>query len=166
MIAVATNLRAQVLLMPIIKDQVIVVLLLSPAPGVECFIHHHHAHSIAKIKHLGRRLIMAGAQRIDAHLFHDFELTFQGSNVDCRSQRAKIMVIANSVEPHVLAVKKETVGDIKLDCPNAENSFLTVYEFAVLLDSSDGGVKIGFFYAPELRVFDGYGKGDRFVGNG
>jgi len=64
------------------------------------------------------------------------------------------MVIANAVEPHVLAVKKETVGHIKLDCPNAKNRFLTVYEFAVLLDSSDGGVKIGFCYAPELRVFD------------
>src|ERR1700694_4475399 len=126
MISIATDLRAQILLMPIIKQQMIIVFLLGPAPGIERFIHYNYAHSIAKIEQFRRGRVVARADGVDAHLFQNLYLAFQCSRIDCRTKCSQIMMIANAVESDVLTIEQESFIYIKLDCTNSKDSLLGV----------------------------------------
>ena len=50
MVSIAPDLRAQILLVPIIEQQVVIVLLLAAPPGVERFIHDNYAHPVAEVE--------------------------------------------------------------------------------------------------------------------
>ena len=68
MIAVAAELRAPVLLVPVIEQQMIIIFGFAALPAVEGFVHHHHAETVAHIEQFRRGRIMAGADGIAAHL--------------------------------------------------------------------------------------------------
>src|ERR1044072_2892132 len=126
MIAIATHLRAQVLLMPIIKQQMIVVLLLAAPPGVERFVHHQEAHAISEIEQLRRGRIVTGANRIDAHLLQNFQLPFERSQIQRGTQRSEIVMIADALKLYALAVQQETAVSIEINITNAKNRFILV----------------------------------------
>src|SRR3989442_623972 len=134
----------------------IVVFLLCSMPGIERFIHYNYSHSIAEIEQLGRRRVMARANRVDAHLFQDFDLSLQSSNVERRPERSKIVMIANALEPNVFAVEKDPFVWVELDRANAEDGLVTIHHFPALLDSRDGYVKIGVLQTPQLRIVDAH----------
>ena len=81
-IAIAPQLRAPVLLMPVVEQQMIVVLFLAMLPTIKRFIHHQKAHAVSKLKQLRRGWIVTGANGVDAHLFQNLELPFERAQVE------------------------------------------------------------------------------------
>ena len=77
MIAVAAEFRAPVLLVPVVEQQMIIVLRLAVFPAVERFVHHHHAQAVAQIEQFRRGRIVAGADGVAAHFLQDLNLPFQ-----------------------------------------------------------------------------------------
>ena len=73
MIAIPTQHRAQVLLVPVGKDQMKVERSLLALPRVEHFVHHQNAHSIGELQQLGHsvRLLPADAWPVYTGSNHD-----------------------------------------------------------------------------------------------
>ncbi len=69
MVAIATNLRAPIDLMPIGKSPVIVVWSLLPKPHIKPLVHNDKSHPIGEIEQLRSRGIVARPNRIHAHFF-------------------------------------------------------------------------------------------------
>src|SRR5258705_10983116 len=104
MISVTTNLRAQVLLVPIIKQKVVVVLLFASTPCIERFIHYHDAHAVTEFEQFRRWRIMAGTDRVYTHLLENLDLSFQCANIERRAERTKIVMITYALQIDVFAV--------------------------------------------------------------
>src|SRR5207249_10183039 len=81
-IAIAPKLRAPILLMPVVEQEMIVVLFLATFPTIERFIHHQKAHAVSQLKQLRRGWIVTGANGVDAHLFQNLELPLEGAQVE------------------------------------------------------------------------------------
>ena len=77
---------------------------------------------------------MAGANSVDTHLFQDLDLTFQGSRIDCRTQRAQIVMITDTIDFYALTVKRKSCERIKLDRANPKDGVVAVQKLSVLLD--------------------------------
>ena len=80
-------------------------------------------------------------------------------SVDRRAQRPKIVMIADAVERHVLAVEKKAFVGVELDRADAERRFVAYRRLFLdrmdgLLDRGNGGIKIRLLQSPELRVVD------------
>ncbi len=61
-------------------------------PLIESFVPDEEAHAVAQVKQLGGRRIMAGTHGIGPHVFHDFQFALHGAQVECRAQRAQIVM--------------------------------------------------------------------------
>ena len=96
---------------------------LLPDPHVKRLVHDHQAHFIGQLHQLRRRGIVTGANGIAAHLLEHFELPLQGAEIQCRTQRPQIMMIAHAVDGDVLAVDEEPLVGIELRRLDAEGSF-------------------------------------------
>src|SRR6266545_6368505 len=64
MIAIAPNLRAPILLVPVIEQKMIIILLLATLPTIERFIHHQKAHAVGQFKQLRRGWIVTGTNGV------------------------------------------------------------------------------------------------------
>ena len=150
MIAVAAEFRAPVLFVPVVEQQVIIVLRLAAFPAVERFVHHHHAQAVAQIEQFRRGRIVAGADGVAAHFLQDLNLPLQRAGVDGRAERAEVVMVANAVERHALAVQQKSVVRRELDGADAERRFVAVHQFAVLFDGGDGDIALRFLDAPQV----------------
>jgi len=113
--------------------------------------------------------IMAGADRIAAHLLHDLELAFQSPGIDHGSKRPQVAMQADALQGDVLAVEKESFEGVELDGADAEKGLLPVDDGPVLLDGGDRPVEAGLFQAPEAGIGNlefRLGGGASFGGNG
>ena len=61
------------------------------------------------------------------------KLAFQRAGVDGRAERAEIVVVANAVDLHALAVEQKAIVRGELNRADAEWRFVPVHDFAVLL---------------------------------
>ena len=123
MIAVAAQLRAPVLLVPVVEEQMIIVRPLAALPAIKRLVHHQHAHPVAQIEQFRRGRIVAGADGVAAHLLQNLNLPLQRAGVDGRAERAQVVMVANAVESDALAVQQETVVGGELDRADAEGRF-------------------------------------------
>src|SRR5205085_4421610 len=119
-VAVAPELRAQVLLVPVVEEEVVVVLLLRAPPGVERLVHDDEAHAVAEFEQFGRGRVVARAYGVDAHLLEDFELALKRATVQRRAQSAEVVVVADAVQADVLAVEEKARVHVELNRADAE----------------------------------------------
>ena len=108
MVTVAQHQVGEVTLVPLVKEAGIVVLRLTATPHVETLVHDDEAHGVAHVEQLGSRRVMAGTNGIAAHGFQLRQLSVQGVLVKGSPQTAEVMVLADPVQLHVLAVEPET----------------------------------------------------------
>ena len=134
MVAVPADQGAEIRLMPVGKEQVIVVPLLAGLPAIKRFVHHDHAQTVTHLQQFGRGRIMAGADGIAAHLLQNLNLPFQGPRADRRTQRPEVMMIADPIQRHALAVQQKTVVRRELNRADAERGFATINAFPILLN--------------------------------
>ena len=99
---------------------------------------------------------MTRADGVNPHFLQDLDLPLQSSRVDCRTKWPEIVMIANAVESDAFTIEEESFVHIKPDRANSEKRFVSVDDFAVLLDSGDSCIKIGLLQIPQLRVFDAH----------
>ena len=74
-----------------------------------------------------------------------------GAEIECRSERAQVMMLAGSLDLHALAVEEETVVRCELSGADAERCFVPVGEPIVLLDKGDDDIALRLFEVPENR---------------
>ena len=153
MVAVATVFRPQILFMPIVPQLVVCVGGFTQRPTVEGFIHNQHSEAVAHIQQFGRGRIMASANGIAAHPLQEFHLPLQSPGVDCRAQRAQIMVIADALQRHAFAVQKKTIIRRELNRADAKWGFVIIHDFPILLNRSHHHVALRMLNAPQLRIW-------------
>ena len=158
MVAVTADECAKVFFVPVRKKKVVVVSGLAANPAIERFVHDDEAETIGDVEQFGSRRVVARANRVAAHLFKDFELSFERAGVDGGAERAEIVMIANAVERNALAVKEEAVIGGKFDRANAERSFATIDYSAALRQGRNGDITGGIFDVPKFGLVYRYGK--------
>ena len=104
MIAIAAHEFAQIGVVPLLPVFGKAVADFGDLPHVEGFVHNEQAHAVGEFEQFGRGRVVAGADGVDAHRLHDFELALQGAAVDGGAERAEIVVQADAVELYGLAV--------------------------------------------------------------
>ena len=165
-IAVALKHGAEILLVPIGKEEVVVVLRFPRCPAIEGLVHHDDAQAVADVEQFRRRRVVAGANGVAPHFLEDSDLPLQGAGVDGRAQRAQVVVVAHALQSNSLPVEEKTVVGSKLNRADAKWSFTGVNGLAALLHGRDGDVAIGLLQAPELGIGDGTAQGDFAAGMG
>ena len=81
-----------------IKESVIAVLAFCNIPFIERLNHHHESELITKLYKFRSRHVVGSADCIAAHILKKEKLVSESSDIDSSSERAKIMVIADSLE--------------------------------------------------------------------
>ena len=142
---------------PFLEEAGIAVLALFVNPHVETLGHHHHAEGVIHLHLHLAGAVVGGADGIATHRLEQFHLTDEGGLVDCRSQHAKVVVQADSLELAGLAIQLETTFGRTLD--GAETNFLRLFvENAVGGAVADGVerhlqvVEFGILWSPEGHV--------------
>lgn len=98
MVSIAADHRPQVLLVPVREDQVEVERGLATVPDVERLIHHEKAHPVDELEQFGRRGIVRHADGVRPHVTQDLELPLGRARVECRAERAKVVVLIDAVD--------------------------------------------------------------------
>src|SRR5215831_6230619 len=70
-------------------------------------------------------------------------------------------MIANALNLYLFAIKQKALGDIELDCANAESCFITIDDFAGLRYRGHHRVEIWVLQVPEPGLIDLHGH---FIG--
>ena len=120
MIAVAHHQAPQVPLGMLLVRRLAVDAVRRVVPLVEALVPHDipiRSHSSSSS---GAGGIVAGANRVDAHLPHDLELPLHRPRIERGAERALIVVQAHAVELHAPAVEMEAVVGGELERANAE----------------------------------------------
>src|SRR5262249_39392237 len=104
MIAISSKQSAQVLLVPVTVKHVIVRRSLLALPYIECLVHYEKTHFVGKIQQLRRWRIVAGSDRIAAHIGQYLQLALQSSVVNRRAQRPQVVMVADAVDLDVLSI--------------------------------------------------------------
>ena len=107
MIAVAPHHVAHVALRPFVEVLAVAVRDFRNAPHVEGFVHDQQAQPVGELEQFGRGRVVAGADRVDARALHDLQLSLGGAPIDGGTQRAEVVVQADAMEFHALAVEQE-----------------------------------------------------------
>ena len=89
------------------------------APHVESLVHDHQTHLVAELEQLGSRRVVRRTDGIDAHILHDFELAADGAAVNHGAESAGIVMQANAVDFHTLAIEREAFFGVKAEIAQA-----------------------------------------------
>ena len=114
-ITVAQNQIGQVTLMPLVEETGIVVLRLLTAPHVERLVHHDESHCVTHVQQFGGRRIMRRADGVHTHRLQLRQLTVQGVLIQCSTQTAEVVMLADTIQLEVLAVEPEARLGIKAE---------------------------------------------------
>ena len=68
MVAIPQYKVCQITLMPTVEIAGVIVCGFMDTPHVESLIHHHEAHTVAKVEQFGRRRVMRATDTVAAHL--------------------------------------------------------------------------------------------------
>ena len=154
MVAVAADQGAQVLFGPVVEQQVVIIRALAGSPAVKGLVHHEHPHPVAQIEQFRRRRIVTRADRVAAHLLQQLDLPLQRTRIDGGAQRSKVVVIADTVDPHVLPVEEESLVGIEPDRANPERGFIPVHNPPPYVDRRDGHVSVRMLKIPKPGLAD------------
>ena len=130
MVAVATQHRAQILLVPVGEDQVEVERCLLALPRIEDFVDHQQAHAVGELQQLRRRRVVAHAHRVRAHVAQDFQLALRRAHVEGRAQRTEVVMVVDAVDDDALAVDEHALLRIEAHGADAETGFVAIDDAA------------------------------------
>ena len=130
MVLVAQDEIADILFMPGIPVQVVVVGFLGQLPGIEKLVQHQESHLVAEVQQFRGGRIVRSADGVAAHLLEDLELALDGAAVDGRTQCSEIVMVADSVELHLAAIEQETLFHIPFADADAETGLRPVVAVA------------------------------------
>ena len=152
MIAIAAQLGAPILFMPIAKNAMIIVASLAPLPAIKNLVHYDKSHPVSQIEQLRRGRIVRRADGVAAKITQNFKLTLQPTQIDRRTERAKIGMVAYAVERHAFPIEQKTVVRREFNRPNAKIRLVAINHFTVFLKRRDGSIKIWMPHAPAFRI--------------
>lgn len=89
-------------------------------PFIKGFIEDHKAHPVAQVQQFGGGHIMAGTNRIAAHVLHDFQLAFHRPGQKHRPQRAVVMMQVNAIHLYGTVVKEKSFVGVKSECADTK----------------------------------------------
>ena len=163
MIAALLHQVPNVLLPPVVEEEVVSVLDLRQLPRVERLGHHHDSEFVADLQLLLARHVVRGAKRIAAHFLEERHLPAKRVLVKRRAQGPEIVVEAHALELARGAVQQELAVPV-LERPHTEAFLLAVGERPVLrIDLGDQRVEPRILRRPRLEVARqraGLGRGD------
>ena len=110
---------------------------LRKVPFVKEFVHDHKTEFVTKGEQFRRRRIVAGTDGVHAHFAHETELTAESRNVDRRTERTEVVVVADPVELDVTAVEEEPVICGEFDGACAELHGGVVERVVVFVEKGD-----------------------------
>ena len=99
----------------VVELYVVIVVGLAVVPDVKRLDHHHHTHLITEFDEFGCGHIVAGADRITAHILQHLNLVTQCVLVDSGAERTEVVVVAHALELTRLSVELEAVLGRKTD---------------------------------------------------
>ena len=105
----------------LVEESMVSVFAFCDVPFVEILAHDHEAHFVAEFYKLFCRHVVRGADGVAAHILEDGQLASDGSLVDCRSERAEIVMEAYSAELAAFSVEEEALVGTDLYCPESES---------------------------------------------
>ncbi len=115
-------------------------------PFVKSLIPNDESHPVAQIQQFRRRRVVTGADGIDAHLTHDFQLPLHSTGVKRRPERPMIVVQIHAVKLHTPAVKMKAIVGRKPERADSKDSDVRIHDFFAHANDCPGGI--------ELRVRD------------
>ena len=142
-------------------------LVIAPAtvgvPLVERFVPNEDAHLVAKVEQFRRGRIVAGAERVRAHVLHDAQLPPRRRSVERHAEKSKVGMVVHALELHapsvqVEAVRRPVVRVVrhgKRDGAHAEPHRLTRKRNALrILQRHLGVVERGIVHVPQTRILE------------
>ena len=126
-VAVSMHKVDDVALVPGLIIKVVIVGSLTQLPAVKQLVHHHKAHAIAEIEQLRRGRVVGGADGVAAHRLEDFQLALSGPLVECRSERAEVVMIAYALDFHHAVVEQKPLLCTPFDLADAKGRFDAVH---------------------------------------
>ena len=157
MIALPTDHRLQILLVPLVVEPAVVIGCFAAPPTVKRFDHHDHAQAVGQIEQLWSGRIVRGAERVAAHFLEDFQLPFQGAEIQGRTERTEIVVVAGSLQRHAAAIELEAIAGSKLDRAKSKRLIVHIDGFSVRRYGDSRKVTVGLFEIPKARSRHGGG---------
>ncbi len=152
MIAIAPHEGAHVAFRPLVEQRRVTVRFLGNRPGIGELVQHQDAHFVAQIQQFGRGRIVRSAQRVHAHGLQNLQLTLRRAPVPRRAQRAQIVVHANALQLHGLAVEQKTFVGLPTNIAHAKRRVITVENFIAAHDLRDEGITIAVVQIPAARL--------------
>ena len=139
---------------PFVEVAVIAVLALGDVPLVEGFEHHHEAHLLTELHEFGGGHVVGGADGVAAHVLEDGELVAEGTHIDRRPERAKVVVVADAAKLAQPTVEEKSLVGHHLDAAHTEARFVSVAEHAFGVDFCHGAVEMRRFGRPKVGALN------------
>ena len=150
MIAIAEDALAQVGVGPFLEKEMIVMFVFALGPAVEEFVHDQKAHAVTEIEKLRCGRIVGGADGIHAEVFQDGEAAFPDIQGNRGTDRAAVVMEADTFEFEILSIQPEAGFGTELRRADAEGRACLIDDFPVHDDRTREGVERGLLEAPEL----------------
>ena len=135
-IAVMMHQINHILFSPVVPEEIIPVSHLGCFPFVETFGHDHHPHFVAGANQFRSGHIVRCADGIHSHIFHDTNLTSNGSIVYSSTERSQIVVITYTLEYRFHSIEIKSVVGFDFDGANSKSCGIFIHQFTV-------GIKFG-----------------------
>ena len=153
-VAVAQDEVGEVALVPLVEEAGVVVLGLAAAPHVERLVHHDESHRVAHGQQFRGRRVVARADGVHAHRLQLHELAVQGVLAQGGTEAAEVVVLADAVQLHVLAVEPEARRSIEAEIAEARRGLYLVNDLAVANQLGTYLINIWVLARPLPRSFD------------
>ena len=154
MILVALDHRREIAIRPVVEIQMIVVRALLDFPAIKGFIHDEEPHVVRQVEKFRRRRIMRCADRIDAHILHDLQLTRQCADIRNRAKAALVMMQADTMHLHWHAIQRKSRIRIKTEEPHTERRLRRVEHRTIFHNGRLELVELRLVHRPERGIWN------------
>ena len=153
-VSVVTDEVDEVALRPVVKEGTVSILHLRDPPLVEALRHDQHPHLVCQLDQLRGGHIVRGADGIDAHILHLLDLSADGDLIHRCSEWPEVVVEADALEGHRLAIEVKALVGTKLYRPHTEGGAVGIDHPAIVEQFALGGVEVRLLDVPEVGMWD------------
>src|SRR5208337_2249989 len=135
MVAIAADEILQVPLIPLIEVEAVAIaadLPLGDFPFIEGLVHYQKPQLVAEVEEFCRERVVAGADRVTAHLSQNLEPPFPDALGDSGTDAASFMMKAHAVEFDMLPVEQESSVRVEQSLADADGCFVYIEDPVVL----------------------------------
>ena len=151
-VPVAADEAGYVPLRPFVEVVAVSVGSLVLLPLVEDLIHHQEAQFVAQVHEFRRVGIVRGPNGVAAHRLQDLQPPFPNPLRHRLSHRTAVVMQADAVQFHLLAVQQESLVHVELSPPNPKNRVVLVDHPVLFPHRGAHPVKIGIVRRPQVRL--------------